>query len=534
MRTRFMLATACLLALITAGQARTQCMLANPSFELPGTGGANFAGWNQFGVIGVSTTASHGSKAAKVSGPNTGSWGVSGYWQTLDTAPGDRWTASVYAWHTGVNPLQGQSTAILNIEWRDAGANLISYESFTVLDPGTPLDEVQYATFTSQAAPVGTATTRILLAALQGPSDSTPDVYFDSATFEKAGPSSPESQQWNDFPGGRTLPFSGYSWRVKGPGYYGPGPSLFSDSSNCTWVDIDGRLHMTIKNLSGNWYSTEITLEDVLGYGDYIFTTRGRLDTLDPKAVLGLFLWEYGSCYDPAYLWWNPYNEIDIEYSRWGNIANDIGQFVAQPYDYPGNLVRFDATFAEDEVTSHAMRWLPDRVEYRSWRGGPDDESPANLIYSWTYSGPHIPRPGRPRVHINLWQLNGHPSTDQEVVLDSFTFEQECSGPNCEPAVAVPTTTSSGVQLQAPAPNPFSAQTQLAFTLEHPEFIELNVYDVTGRHIRTLQHGYAEEGPHRVTWDGKNEAGRRVAGGVYLYQLRTAQAAETRRVLLVP
>ena len=55
-----------------------------------------------------------------------------------------------------------------------------------------------------------------------------------------------------------------------------------------------------------------------LGYGDYVVTTVGRLDLLDPQAVFGIFLWQYVPCYDSAYLWWNPYDEIDIEYGRWG------------------------------------------------------------------------------------------------------------------------------------------------------------------------------------------------------------------------
>ena len=100
--------------------------------------------------------------------------------------------------------------------------------------------------------------------------------------------------------------------------------------------------------------------------------TRTFLRDRFNQAVLGLFLWEYGPCWDDAYTAWNAFNEVDIEYSRWGWSGNEIGQFVAQPWDRPGNLDRFDATFGADELASHAFRWLPDRLEFRSWRGGPD------------------------------------------------------------------------------------------------------------------------------------------------------------------
>ena len=221
---------------------------------------------------------------------------------------------------------------------------------------------------------------------------------------------------------GRTLNFSDRLWRVKGPGWYGPGNNYFSDSPQSVWVDAEDRMHLTIKLISNVWQSTEVTLSDALGYGDYIFTTVGALHQLDIRAVLGLFLWQYGPSGTPPGGWWNPYNEIDVEYSRWGNTGNQIGQFVAQPWDWTGNMYRYDATFGATQLSSHAFNWLPDRVEFRSWYGGPQDESPANMISAWTYYGPHIPLPEQPRVHLNLWYIATPLAADQEVIIDEFTF----------------------------------------------------------------------------------------------------------------
>jgi hypothetical protein len=502
-----------------------QCILANPSFELSGSG-VTFGGWSQFGVIGSSSEATHGAVAAKVSGPNLGGWDVSGYWQSLESAPGDRWSASVYAWHTATKPLTGQSKAILNIEWRNAAGNPIRSESHTGADASPPLGQPQYYYVESGPAPTGTVTTRLLLGVLQSPTDPSPDVYYDQATFYNLGPPTHDDIQWNDFPGGRTVSFSGKSWRVKGDGYYGPGPNLFNDSESCVWVDPDNRMHLTIKYIGGAWYSTEVTLEDALGYGDYIFTTLGRLDALHVNAVFGLFLWEYFSCYDPANGWWNPYNEIDVEFSRWGNAANAPGQFVAQPYDYPGNIDRFAATFSDGELTSHAFLWLSDRVEFRSWRGGPNDESPANMIHEWTYAGPHIPRPEQPRVHMNLWQFNGPPSTNQEVVIDEFTFVPE-GVTDAQPAPAAKNS------LSAAWPNPFNPQTTIAYTTEKGGFAEIIVFDVSGRRVRTLVSGFVPAGIHEVAWNGRDDSGRPVASGVYLYSFRTGGFSETRKMVLL-
>jgi len=511
------------------GSASGQCLLANPSFEIGGSGGRLFGGWNQFGVVASSPTAAHGAVAARVSGPNSGGWDVSAVWQPLDAAPGDVWRTSVTVRHTSAHPLTGSCLAIVNVEWRDSGGNLISYESFTAAGAGDPADASRRVTFTTGAAPSGTAAARLLLGVLQSPTDPPPDVIYDEAIFEKTVPDL-DAVQWNDFPGGRTLSFGGRTWRVKGPGYYGPGPNLFSDGPGNVWVDANGKLHMTVRNVSGAWYSTEITLQDTLGYGDYVFTTEGRLDQIDSLVVLGLFLWEYGACYDPAYLWWNPYNEIDVEYSRWADSSNDIGQFVAQPYDWPGNIDRFAAAFSPGEITSHAFRWLPDRVEYRSWRGGPNDEGTSAPIHSWTYSGPHIPRPGRARVHINLWRITGNPASNQEVILPAFTFVPEhplsaAPGPGGEALARIPA-------LFPASPNPFRASTTIRWRMAEPGPADLAVFDVAGRRVRSLRAGPADAGLHELTWDGKDDDGRRVAANLYFVRLAAGDAVEARRVVV--
>ena len=354
---------------------------------------------------------------------------------------------------------------------------------------------------------------------------------FDAATCVSLGPPTLENLQWNDFPGGRTVNFSGRSWRVKGPGYFGPGPNLFDDSANAASVDSLGRLHLTIHKIGASWYSSEVVLEQPLGYGDYVFTTRGRLDQFDVNTVLGLFLWEYGSCYNTGYLWWNPYNEIDIEFSRWGFGVNPPAQYVAQPADTPGNIVRFSTTFGDTEVTSHAMRWLPQRVEYRSWRGGPNAESAANMIAAWTYTGAQIPRPESPRVHLNMWQLAA-PSVKQETVFESFTFRTACPTGNCGVLAVEPPVAAHGMIATA-APNPFSVGTRIRYSLAAEGDVELTVYDVTGRSVRQLARGRQTAGDHTALWDGRNATGQRVPAGVYLYRLRAAARTESGRVIVI-
>ncbi len=512
--------------------AHGQCILANPSFEINGSGGAVFGGWSQFGHVGRVYVASHGSQAARVSGPDSGGWGVSGFWQRLDSSPGEQWEAFGHVLHTSDGPLLGACAAIVNIEWRDSDGALIDYDSFTVADAGTPTDEYFYFEVLSGPAPEGTVAIHFLVGVLQAPGEARPDVYYDHVNIFSTSTPTMDEQQWHDFPGGRSLDFAGRTWRVKGPGYYGPGPNVFSDASDCVWVDASGRLHLTLSDRGAHWAATEVVLEDALGYGDYVVTTVGRLDLLDIHAVLGIFLWQYGPCWNEAYFWWNPYNEIDIEYSRWGDASNDIGQFVAQPWDWYGNMERFDLSFEEGELTSHAMRWLADRVEYRVWRGGPDDESPESTVRTWTYAGPHVPRPEQPRMHLNLWKLQGNPGEDQEVVFQDFRFVPDGAVSGME-QVACRDASLREAKLIAVAPNPSSGRIGIEFSLTHEALVDLSIYSADGRRVRRLPMDVRLPGIQSVTWDGLDDRGRPVASGLYLVRLASDGFADARRVVII-
>jgi hypothetical protein len=83
-------------------------------------------------------------------------------------------------------------------------------------------------------------------------------------------------------------------------------------------------------------------------------------------------------------------------------------------------------------------------------------------------------------------------------------------------------------------PNPFNPRTTVAFELAAPATVKLDVYDLSGRHVRTLVDGRTmPAGRHDAAWDGRDAAGRRVAAGVYFSHLRTGDFQETRRMTLV-
>ncbi len=494
--------------------------LANPSFEIAGSGIVVFNGWEQFGNVGSSTTAVHGSKAASLTGQTSGS----GFRQQLQCAANERLRIAGYLMSSASSPLSGGSTALLKVEWWNSSNSQISYESFVLADAETPVGQYQSFEELSSPAPTGTAAIRIVLVSLQGSGDPAPLVLFDQITCYSTTYPTIDDVQWTDFPGGRSLEFSNRQWRVKGPGYYGPGPNNFSDSEQSVWVDDQNRLHMTIRQIGGTWNSTEVVLADTLGYGDYIFTTQGALDQLDPRTVLGLFLWQYNSSVGAGDSYWNPYNEFDIEYSRWGNPGNIIGQFVAQPYDWQGNIFRYDASFGANEISSHAFRWLPDRVECRAWRGGPAAESPSTSIISWTYTGPHIPRPEQPRVHINLWYAGSPPSATQEVILTRFSYVPPGGVVDSDDSFIEPVTAS----IINNYPNPFNPSTRISFSNPKAGSVKVDVYDLKGRKVASLMDEFLQVGQHQLEWNAGN-----LPSGVYFLKLQTSEGSTSRKCVLL-
>lgn len=81
-------------------------------------------------------------------------------------------------------------------------------------------------------------------------------------------------------------------------------------------------------------------------------------------------------------------------------------------------------------------------------------------------------------------------------------------------------------RLEANVPNPFNPATQLHYVLATEAAVTLRIYDVTGRRIRTLVDAKQLTGPHGVTWDGTDEAGRRVSAGVYACRFDVRSLAE--------
>jgi len=91
----------------------------------------------------------------------------------------------------------------------------------------------------------------------------------------------------------------------------------------------------------------------------------------------------------------------------------------------------------------------------------------------------------------------------------------------------------AAMALEQNYPNPFNPKTTIAFTLDRSGPVKLQVFDVQGRLVRTLVNEIRTAGPYRIDWDGKDNAGRTAAAGLYMYRLVAGDMVQQKKMTLL-
>jgi len=83
-------------------------------------------------------------------------------------------------------------------------------------------------------------------------------------------------------------------------------------------------------------------------------------------------------------------------------------------------------------------------------------------------------------------------------------------------------------------PNPFSGTTGIRFDLPVGSMVRLEVFDVSGRRVRSLVNHFMPAGHQSVVWDHRDDAGTNLDAGVYFYQLQAGTFRDRRKLVLMP
>jgi hypothetical protein len=82
-------------------------------------------------------------------------------------------------------------------------------------------------------------------------------------------------------------------------------------------------------------------------------------------------------------------------------------------------------------------------------------------------------------------------------------------------------------------PNPFNPSTIIYFELPASENIEIKIFDILGREVRTLLNGFHKAGADQIYWDGKGNYNQTVAAGVYLCQIKMKDQFKVHKMVLL-
>ena len=82
-------------------------------------------------------------------------------------------------------------------------------------------------------------------------------------------------------------------------------------------------------------------------------------------------------------------------------------------------------------------------------------------------------------------------------------------------------------------PNPFNPETTIPYALPQSVHVRLVIYNVLGQEIRTLVNEIKPAGYYRVVWDNKDDFGKSVSSGIYLYRIVAGDFVETKKLLLL-
>ena len=100
-------------------------------------------------------------------------------------------------------------------------------------------------------------------------------------------------------------------------------------------------------------------------------------------------------------------------------------------------------------------------------------------------------------------------------------------------AISAEDSEDSSLVLEQNDPNPFSNTTKIEFRIADQSNVKLTIYDFGGALIHTLVDSKLEEGVYAVEWDGKDDSGKQVESGIYLYKLYAGIYSLTRKMVFL-
>ena len=298
-------------------------------------------------------------------------------------------------------------------------------------------------------------------------------------------------------------------------------------------VNNYSRAHDTLEQAAHSLYAGEkahgnyvIHVKD--GQGNYVW------DLICLNSSMGHERGHYVAGLGPAAQQW--LGELKQEWNSGAHAANSFAFFHIPVPQYNGiwesgvaHGVKLENVCSGDEDDRGAFSWFQELGTVRATFCGHDHVNDYSgklagieLVYGRAtgyggYGGEKVPKGGK------LITANAETGeyTWKSLVFDTLTgLREEVPQPQV-------------FHLEQNHPNPFNSSTVFRYSLARTAVVDLAIFDLSGRRVKTLTYGEQRPGTYRVRWDGTDDSGKPVSSGTYFAQMRAAGETDTRTLAVL-
>ncbi|MCX6173124.1 MAG: T9SS type A sorting domain-containing protein, partial [Ignavibacteriales bacterium] len=156
---------------------------------------------------------------------------------------------------------------------------------------------------------------------------------------------------------------------------------------------------------------------------------------------------------------------------------------------------------------------------------------PSVTQFGWTKYYVDVTVPSDPKVKSLSVRIHPYSRFTGTIYFDDLEIEVINTVTDVKNNQVIPMTYS----LYQNYPNPFNPSTVISYTLPEIARITLKIYDVLGREVKTLINGEQPAGVYKLSWNGNNNLGSKVASGIYIYRIEAGSGKfiQTKKMILL-
>jgi hypothetical protein len=142
-------------------------------------------------------------------------------------------------------------------------------------------------------------------------------------------------------------------------------------------------------------------------------------------------------------------------------------------------------------------------------------------------------------VKLNFTVAEDFDGEEIEVTVSKYRLNENVEGVN---VVGLFTKSAMGIEsdlipgqyaLHQNHPNPFNPITQIKYDLPEDALVNITIYDIMGRSIKSLVNSNQSAGYRSIQWNATNNLGEPVSAGMYIYMIQAGEYRKTKKMVLL-